>query len=141
MTTVRTVYKGDMLFENKAGNQSIITDVTPNMGGRDRAPTPPDLLVVSIGSCVAAFVAHYCQQNGIDTRDLTVETTFEKAEHPRRLKDLKVQVKLPHAECGDREDGIRRVAEHCTVHETIANTKSVPIDILDRRHLEEAALA
>ena len=60
-----------MLFQTEVGGQHITTDVTPPMGGKGRAPTPPDLFVVSLGACVAAFVAHYCEQQGIETRGLT----------------------------------------------------------------------
>ncbi len=67
------------------------------MGGSvGRAPTPPDLFVVSLGACVAAFVAHYCEQEGIDTRDLSVETAFEKTEKPAYLTNFSVDVRLPY---------------------------------------------
>lgn len=138
MTTAVTRYEGDMLFETEVGGQRIATDVTPPMGGKGRAPTPPDLFVVSLGACVAAFVARYCEQEGIDTRDLSVETRFEKTEKPAYLTDFRVDVMLPQGDCADRQTAVERVAEHCIIHETLQHLKAVEIHIHDRQALAPA---
>lgn len=138
MPVAITRYQGDMLFETEVGGQHIVTDVTPPMGGKGRAPTPPDLFVVSLGACVAAFVAHYCEQQGIDTRELTVETAYEKTDKPAFLTDFRVDVRLPHAECGDRHAAVERVADHCIIHETLHHLKNLEISILDRKDLADA---
>jgi uncharacterized OsmC-like protein len=138
MAIAITRYEGDMLFQTEIGGQHITTDVTPPMGGKGRAPTPPDLFVVSLGACVAAFVAHYCEHQGIDTRGLSVETTFEKAGNPPCLTDFRVDVRLPHAECGDREAAVQRVAEHCIIHETLSHLQAVQIRIHDSKDLAPA---
>jgi uncharacterized OsmC-like protein len=78
-----------------------------------------------------AFVASYCERTGLDTRDMTVDVTFEKAKEPTRLTDLAVVVHLPHTRCDAREDAIRRVAQHCPVHETIATMSDVRFEIQD----------
>jgi len=138
MTTAVTRYEGDMLFETEIGGQRIVTDVTPPMGGKGRAPTPPDLFVVSLGACIAAFVARYCEQEGIDTRDLSVETRFEKTEKPAVLTDFSVDVMLPHGNCADRQTAVERVAQHCIIHETLQHLKAVEIHIHDRQALAAA---
>ncbi len=135
MSIAITRYQGDMLFETEVGGQRITTDVTPPMGGKGRAPTPPDLFVVSIGACIAAFVARYCEQEGIDTGGLTVETAFEKTEKPAFLTDFRVEVKLPNGTCGNREAAVERVADHCIIHETLHHLKQLEIRIHDREHL------
>ena len=73
MATITTTHKGEMLFESKIGRHAITMDVPPDMGGADRAPTPPQFFVASLGACVAAFLASYCQQSGIDATDLSVD--------------------------------------------------------------------
>lgn len=132
MPTITTRYKGDMLFETQLGNHTLTTDVPPAMGGKDRGPTPPEVFVASLGACVAAFVADYCQRTGIDTRDLSVDVSFEKAENPIRLVNLKVRVNLPHGECGTRREAVLRVAEHCPVHETINSVEGIPFELISR---------
>jgi len=139
MAKITTYYKGEMLFESKLGNHSLIIDVPASMGGKDRGPTPPELFVASLGSCVGAFVAQYCGRTGIDASEMTVDVTFDKLESPTRLTNLKVRVELPHGQCADRQAAIRRVAEHCPVHETIVTLEGIEIDILGKDQLEAVA--
>lgn len=138
MATITTIYKGGMLFESKVGKHTVTIDVPPDMGGADRAPTPPQFFVVSLGSCVAAFIATYCQQTGIDASDLAVDVSFDKVENPTRLSNLKINVKLPHADCQARKNALLRVAQHCPVHETIDTLEGIQIEILDRSMLAPA---
>ncbi len=140
MGKITTVYKGDMLFESQLGNHTVTIDVPASMGGQDRGPTPPELFVASLGSCVGAFVAQYCGRSGIDAEDMTVDVTFDKVENPTRLVNLKVRVDLPHGQCADRQAAIHRVAEHCPVHETILTLQGIDIDIVGQDQ-RKAALA
>lgn len=93
---------------------------------------------VSIGAWVAAFVVRYCDQQGIDTRDLSVETAYEKTDKPAMLTHFRVDVNLPHGECADRHAAVERVAEHCIIHETLQQLKAIEIRIHDRADLAAA---
>jgi len=137
MATISTAYLGDMLFETTMGNHTIQIDVPATMGGTDRGPTPPELFIASLGSCIGAFAATYCEKSGIDTRDMTVDFNFDKAQDPVRLVNLKAIVKLPHGNCDRREKAILRVAEHCPVHETITALEGIEIELVGQ---EESAM-
>ncbi len=139
MAKITTIYKGDMLFESKLGNHSVIIDVPAGMGGHDRGPTPPELFVASLGSCVGAFIAQYCGRAGIDARDMTVDVSFDKADEPVRLVNLKVRVELPHGQCADRQAAMRRVAEHCPVHATITSMEDLDFEVLGQEQLAAVA--
>lgn len=141
MGKIRTYYRGGMLFESELGNHRITVDVPAAMGGNDRGPTPPELFIASLGTCVGAFVAQYCERAGIDTADMRVDVTFDKEEGPTRLTNLKVTVVLPHGNCSQRTEAIRRVAEHCPVHETIATLKGIEIELVDQGQFEKVAAA
>ncbi len=130
MATLTTYYKGDMLFESKIGRHSVLIDVPAGMGGSDRGPIPPELFVASLGSCIGAFVAQYCEKNGIDDTGMRVDITFDKADDPTRLANLKATVMLPHGDCKARIRAIERVAEHCPVHATIRTMEGLEIEIL-----------
>lgn len=136
MGKITTFYKGDMLFESKLGSHSLLIDVPAAMGGSNRAPTPPELFIASLGSCVGAFVAHYCNNAGIDTRDMSVDVSFDKVEDPTRLTNVKITVKMPHGACGRRKEALRRVAEHCPVHETINTIEGVEFELLGSEELQ-----
>lgn len=132
METITTYYKGDMLFETKLGRHTLVIDVPYSMGGGDRGPVPPQLFVASLGSCIGAFVAEYCENNGIDTEGMTVDISYDKASNPTRLVDLKATVRLPNGDCSKRVQAIERVAEHCPVHESIRAMKCLNISILGK---------
>ena len=132
MATLTTYYKGDMLFESKIGKHTIVIDVPESMGGSDRGPMPPQLFVASLGSCIGAFVAQYCEKNGIDDTGMTVEMSFEKAADPTRLVNLKATVQLPNGDCAKRFKAIERVAAHCPVHESIKTMEGLDFEILGK---------
>jgi putative redox protein len=132
VANITTYYKGDMLFESKVGDHSILIDVPADMGGKDRGATPPQVFVASLGSCIGAFVVYYCNQVGIDGKDMTVDVTFDKVEDPTRLVNLKVKVNLPHGDFAKRKKALLRVAEHCPVHETISNLEGIEIELVGK---------
>ncbi len=127
MAKITTFYKGDMLLETEIGNHALTIDVPASMGGSDRGPTPPQIFVASLGSCIGAFVANYCNNAGIDVTGMTVDVTFDKVEDPTRLDNVKVEVNLPNGDISGREKAILRVAGHCPVHETICTLEDVDI--------------
>jgi len=130
MAKITTYYQGGMLFESKIGNHSVTIDVPESMGGSDRGPMPPQLFIASLGSCVGAFVAQYCEKNGIDAEGMTVDMTFEKVADPTRLVNLKATVNLPKGDCAKRVKAIERVAQHCPVHATINTMEHLEFAIL-----------
>jgi putative redox protein len=129
MAKITTYHKGDMLFGTRLGSHEVLVDVPPSMGGKDRGPTPPEFFVASLGSCVAALVANYCSQSGIDTTDMSIDVTFDKVDDPTRLVNLKVQIDLPHADVTGREKALLRVAERCPVHETVCHLDNVEMSL------------
>ncbi|MBL8095608.1 MAG: OsmC family protein [Anaerolineales bacterium] len=135
MATISTNYLGGMLFETHLGRHTVTIDVPAAMGGSDRAPTPPEYFVASLGSCIAAFVAQYCERNGVDATDLRVDLTFDKVNDPTRLANLKATINLPHGSCGDRRQAIERVAAHCPVHATIQTMETLQIEIIAQGEL------
>lgn len=129
MAQITTQHKGNMLFESQVGNHRVLIDVPSTMGGTDRGPTPPEFFVASLGSCVAALVANYCDKVEINTKDLSVDVSYDKADDPTRLTNINVQINLPHGDISGRERAILRVAERCPVHETISNMDNVKISL------------
>lgn len=138
MPTITTHYLGDMLFASTCGTHHVHIDVPPAMGGSNRGPKPPELFVASLGSCIAAFVAHYCQHHEIDARGMTVDVSFEKAEKPGRLVNLAARVNLPCGDFAGREQALQRVAEQCIIHETLANFAGLTIDIVSEPAADNA---
>jgi len=134
MPTITSSHKGNMLFETRIGNHVIINDVpqSPDWGGQDRAPTPPEYFIASLSSCIAAFVVQYGAQSGLNTEGIRVDLHFEKGADPAHLRDLSLEIHLPNAAVGARAEAIKRVCRYCTVHETIRRMGDLEITIRDK---------
>jgi uncharacterized OsmC-like protein len=139
MPTVKSQHVGDMVFETQVGEHKIYNDVppTPDWGGKGRHPTPPDYFVASLSSCIAAFVAQYCRQAELDDTGLSVDIDYEKVSKPAHLNELVVNIHLPNVDLANRREAVRRVAGHCTVHETICKMEGLPINVYDKNGLAE----
>lgn len=135
MAKLTTTYQEGMMFETKIGEHAVKFDVPESMGGSDRAPNPPQYMVASLGACVAAFVANYCNHAGLDTTDLTVDVEFEKNGRPMRMTDFKVTVNLPHTEINGRMAALRKVAAQCPVHETMEFFEGLEMFFKDKKDL------
>jgi uncharacterized OsmC-like protein len=123
-----------MIFETQVGKHKIINDVpaTPEWGGQDRYPTPPDYFMTSLSSCIGAFVVQYCNQVDLNARGMMVEVAYEKATKPPHMKEIVVNIDLPEVELGERAEVIKRVSHQCTVHQTISRMGSLVINVTDR---------
>jgi uncharacterized OsmC-like protein len=117
-----------MLFETKIGNHTLKIDVPAEMGGKDRALTPPQLFAASIASCTAAFAAKYCKTAGIDSKDIKVTLEFDKVEDPTRLTNLKMKISLPNIP-ENRKKALIKAAGFCPVHESIKMFEGVKFSL------------
>lgn len=124
MTKVTTHRNGHSLFRTQLGDHVIDTDSS----GRE-APSPPQLLVASLGACVGILVTDYCERAGIDAQGLTVDVEYGRASNPYRLADFQVSINVPNGEIDGREEAILRVAEHCPVHQTMCSLEGANIRV------------
>jgi uncharacterized OsmC-like protein len=99
------------------------------MDGKDRGPTPPQLFVASLSSCIAIFATSYCNNAGINAEGLSVSLSFDKLKDPAKLANFKAQIKIPKGDVGKREKAVIAAASHCPIHETIHLPQEVEITL------------
>jgi len=114
----------DSLFETQLGDHVLTTDPDGVEG-----PSPPEVLVASLGACVGILVANYCKRSGISTEGLSVDVEYDKASNPYRLAEFQVDINLPHGDIEGRLGAITRVAEHCPVHQTMCTLEGATIRV------------
>lgn len=131
MGTISTLYKGDMLFVSRARHHKLTVDAPSSTGGNKRGPTPPEVFIALLGSCVAATVADYSERKGIDVRGMEVVVSYDKAEHPARLVNIDVRVDLPGTTASELDlKALRQVAQHCLVQKIMVNLEEVSFEIV-----------
>ena len=131
MGKITTYLKEGMLFESQLGDHKVMIEGPESWGGKNTAPPPPQFFMASIGSCVGVLVAHFCDTHQLDPSGMSVDVTYDCAEHPTRFTNIKVTVNLPNAQCGDEctRKALQNVAEHCPVHETITLLEDIQFEI------------
>ena len=127
--TLRVEHRGEDRFDIRVRGHDVSVDQPVADGGEDTAPTPTELFVVSLASCVAFYARRYLARHGLPTEGLVVESTFEMGTRPARVAEVDVRLILPDGVPAGRRDALLAVAEHCTVHNTLTTPPEVRITL------------
>ncbi|MFI5287208.1 MAG: OsmC family protein [Candidatus Dormibacteria bacterium] len=103
----------------------LIVDQPRDAGGEDAGPTPTDLFVASLASCVA----HYARRGlGSGGEGPKVRCVWRMSETPPwRVAAIRIDVLLPPGTTDARLAAVRRAVEHCTVHNSLQAPPAVSI--------------
>jgi putative redox protein len=124
---MKIVHKGDMLFQAQVGNHTVTADVSMHFGGNDRAATPPDYFVFSLGSCAGAMIAGWCYENNLDPEDLTVNVDYKKS--MAGISDIKMMVDIPSVNMKERWKDIVKVVDSCPVHKALQRLQKCDVQL------------
>ena len=125
-----TVNRKDGLeFNIRVRGHDVTSDLSERDGGRDRGPSPAELLAGSLGTCIAMMVQGYCQRHGYDG-DVGVSLTMELADKPKRIGRFVVDLELPDGVPEDKKEAIKRVAQRCPIHETLKSPPGLDIEVV-----------
>src|ERR1022692_70220 len=92
---------GDVKFEASARGHRIICDQPADNGGSDSGLTPPEYLLVSLGTCAGFYAAQYMKARSLPHRGLEVKVSAEKATLPARLGQFRIEVTVPGRQRGE----------------------------------------
>jgi putative redox protein len=125
---VRHVERDRFRIEIRGHNLDV--DQPIEDGGDDKAPTPTELFVASLASCVAFYARRYLWRHELPTEGLAVECSPTMAvDRPARVVSMDVRVTLPRGVPSHRMPGLRAVVEHCTVHNSLRHPPEVTIEL------------
>lgn len=122
MTTVKTVYLGDLRTENEhlqSGNK-IITDAPTDNQGKGEAFSPTDLLATALGNCIMTIMGIKARDRGIDIRGTEIEITKIMASSPRRVAEVVVEFTFPKGNYTDEDKQLI---------ESVAGKSPVPLSL------------
>lgn len=124
---------GDRLVADIRGHE-VVFDQPLADGGRDAGPTPTELFVASLGGCVGFYAERYLHRHELEAAGLAVECTFEMAERPARVGEIRLRVVLPAGFPAERRAGLQAVVEHCTVHNSITRPPAITVVLAEAEH-------
>jgi uncharacterized OsmC-like protein len=129
MDLITVTRESGLVFNARVRGHEFRSDMSVADGGSDTAPSPAELLAGSLGACVAMMVQGYCDTRGYTDGEVEVNLTLELADNPKRVGAIVIDLDLPQDLPTEKRDVVRRVAEKCTIHETLANCPRVDIEI------------
>jgi len=116
--TSYTRYLNGKKFETDVGRHRIITDQPAAGGGTDAGPTPPELLLASLGSCAGHYAVEYLQTRSLSAADLEIRVSAAKGSSPARLASFRIEVNVPGID-ERHQQGLFRAVKTCLIHNTL----------------------
>lgn len=128
--TVRHV-DGEQYAVRVRGHQFLV-DQPVSGGGSDSAPTPVELFIASLASCVAFYAGRYLARHGLPRDGLSVSARYVMAtDRPARVGTVRIELTVPDELPAGRRAALRAVASHCTVHNTLVTPPRVTVELVD----------
>jgi putative redox protein len=118
-------------YEVSVRGHRLLVDQPADAGGQDTAPTPTELFIASLATCVAFYAGRYLTRHGYSRDGLAVSAGFEMAsDRPARVSSIRLTVLPPADLPADRRPALRAVVSHCTVHNSMTFPPPVAIDLI-----------
>jgi len=121
---IKVRHLGDTQFEAEARGHRVVSDQPPDNGGYDEGPTPPEFLLISLGTCVGFYIVQYLNAHSLDCPELEIKVAADKAKEPARLGSFRIEVIAPTVDpC--HEAGVLRAVHKCLIHNTLLNPPAI----------------
>jgi putative redox protein len=128
--------EGGLRFTATVRDHRVATDQPVRLGGDDTAPTPLELLSVSLASCVALYARHYLDSRQLEAEELAVEVKPVWRDDPGRISRFDVTVHVPAGLCEEDRTGLEAQAQSCPVHHTLAMAPEITFQLRDLARVE-----
>ena len=127
---VKVQYLDGVKFAASARGHRVLCDQPADNGGSDSGMTPPEFLLVSLGTCAGFYAAQYLKARGLPSDGLEIKVSAEKAKLPARLGSSA-------SRCGagldpQHEAGVLRAVKACLVHNTLLNAPAIETVVATR---------
>ena len=117
-------------YEIAIGGNRLRVDQPAEAGGTGTAPTPTELFIASLASCVAFYAGRYLTRHGYSRTGLAVTAGYEFApDRPARVGAIRLSMKVPTGLPEERWPALAAVASHCTVHNTLDKPPAVDLEL------------
>jgi uncharacterized OsmC-like protein len=123
---VEILHLGEVKFEAFARGHRVICDQPAENGGSDSGMTPPEFLLVALGTCAGFYAAQYLKARKLPSDGLRIKVQAEKATQPARLGSFQIEVTLPDL-APQHQAGVLRAVKLCLIHNTLLHTPLIDV--------------
>jgi ribosomal protein S12 methylthiotransferase accessory factor len=107
-------FPGGVAVEASAKGHTVRTD-QPAPLGAGSAPSPFDLFIASIATCMGFYALRFCQERGIPTEGLGLSLEAVRDPERKRLSSIDVALTLPPGFPEKYRGAIGRAVDQCAV--------------------------
>lgn len=109
-------------------DHGLVVDQPTEAGGDDEGPTPTELFVASLATCVGFYAERFLRRHNLSPDQLAVKCGYEMSEDgPARVQAMELEVTLPIELSESQRKALLAVVEHCTVHNSLRQPPEVRI--------------
>lgn len=104
-------WMGKLAFEAQTeSGHRVFLDAKPEVGGENKAPSPMELLLVSLVGCTAMDVVSILKKKRVNLQNLTIRVDGERAsQHPKYFTKIDVEYSFEGKDI--REDDVKQAVE------------------------------
>ena len=114
-------------YRVQIGDHALTVD-QPDSG--NAGPTPTDLFVASLATCVAHYAGRFFARHGVDPDGFDINATFAMAnDRPARVDRIDLMVRLPDGFPDELRARLAAVVDHCTVHNSITTPPDLRVEM------------
>jgi LmbE family N-acetylglucosaminyl deacetylase/uncharacterized OsmC-like protein len=125
--TMRADWRSGDRFDISVRGHVVTVDQPEDAGGEDTAPTPTELFLAGLVSCIGFYARRYLRRHAIPEDGLAVEAAYRMGAKPARVSDVDIRIHPPAALPPERRDALLAVASHCTVHNSITTPPEIVV--------------
>ena len=117
-------YRGGWRFTADTRGHRVECDQPASNNGTDLGMSPPEFLLVSLGTCAGYYAAEYLKLHHLSGDGLEIRVAAEKAFRPARLASFRVEVIVPGL-AAVHHAGIMGAIDACLIKNTLATPPKV----------------
>ncbi len=125
--TTTVLWQEGMHFCTQAGSSRLMCDESSEIGLV--YPSSPELLMASMGSCIASVLVVYGMHHELQLDGMKIELDWEMAENPHRIGEIDVRVSLPDDVPAAQRPILERVAHTCLIHNTLTHPPKIEMEL------------
>jgi uncharacterized OsmC-like protein len=133
VSAIAVTHIGGERYDVQIRGHVVTTDQPAPNGGDDQGPTPTELFAASLAACVAFYVGRFLRRHSTEEDRFRVECDLKMTDdEPHRVARLDLRIALPDGVADRLGPPVLRVAERCTVHNSLVQPPDVHVAVESR---------
>jgi uncharacterized OsmC-like protein len=140
MATITVTHLGGDRFRAGVRGHQVVVDQPHRDGGSEAGPSPTELFVTSLATCVGYYAARFLRRNDLPYDGLRVDCDWTMlAARPARVSRVRLAVTTPGEVPADLREPLREAMDECTVHNSLRHPPQVVLTLEADRPVDVSA--